>query len=68
LKRMGRTNRRYPSINKILVWFDDHLWRMDELTCVRIATHRGWVRVELELNKLYWKCINRDWKLASELD
>jgi len=67
LKRMGRTNRRYPSVNKISVWLDDQLWRMDGLTSIWIATHRGWIRVELELNKLYWKYINRGWKLASEV-
>jgi len=66
LKRMGRTNRRYPSVNKISVWLDDHLWRMDGLTSIWIATHRGWIRVELELNKLYWKYINRGWRIASE--
>jgi len=66
LKRMDRTDRRYPSVNKISVWLDDHLWRIDGLTSIRIATHRGWVRVELELNKLYWKYINRGWNIASE--
>ena len=66
LKRMGRTDRRYPSVNKISVWLDDHLWRMDGLTSIRIATHRGWIRVELEPNKLYWKYVNRGWRIASE--
>jgi len=39
---------------------------MDGLTSIRIATHKGWVRVELEPHKLYWKYINRSWELASE--
>jgi len=66
LKRIGRTDRRYSAVNKISIRFDDHLWRTDELTCVWITTHEGWIRVEFELHKLYWKYVNGGWGLASE--
>ncbi len=59
MKRVGRTDRRYPVVNKISIWLDDHLWRKDWLTCIWVTTHRGWIRVELELHKLYWKYVNR---------
>jgi len=31
-----------------------------------IATHRGWIAVELDPHKQYWRYVNRGWKLASE--
>jgi len=66
IKRIDRTGRRYPVVNKVSIWLDAHLWRMDGLTSIRIATHRGWIRVELEPHKLYWKYVSRNWNLASE--
>jgi len=66
LKKRGLAKREYPEVRKVSIWLDDHLWRPDSLTSIRIATHRGWVRVELEPHRQYWRYVNREWKLASE--
>ena len=66
LKRLGLAERDYPEVRRVSIWLDDHLWRLDGYTMVRIATHKGWITVELEPHKQYWKYINRGWKLASE--
>jgi len=39
---------------------------MRGLTSIEIATHRGWVTIELEPHKQYWKYLNSSWRLASE--
>jgi len=36
------------------------------LTLIRIATHKGWIEVNLEGHKHYWKTVNSGWKLASQ--
>ncbi len=66
LKKLGLVEREYPEVRRVSIWLDDHLWRPDDLTSIRIATHKGWVTVELEPHKQYWKYVNRGWKLASE--
>jgi len=42
------------------------LWERRGLTGIEIATHKGWIRAELEPHKQYWKYINSGWKIASE--
>ena len=66
LKKLGLTEREYPEVRRVSIWLDDHLWKPNGYTSIKIATHRGWVTVELEPHKLYWKYINRGWKLVSE--
>ncbi len=66
LKKLGLTERDYPEVKKVSVWLDDHLWKPSGYTSIRIATHKGWVTVEFEPHKQYWRYINRGWKLASE--
>ena len=66
LKRLGLTEREYPEIKKVSIWLDDHLWKPDGLTSIRISTHKGWITVDFELHKQYWKYVNRGWRLASE--
>ncbi len=66
LKKLGLAEREYPEIRRVSIWFDDHLWKPNGLTSIRIATHRRWITVELELHNQYWKYINRGWRLASE--
>ncbi len=66
LKKLGIAKREYPEVRKVSIWLDDHLWKPDGYTFVRIATHKGWVAVELELHKQYWRYVNRGWRLASE--
>jgi len=66
LKKLGLTGRKYPEVRKVSIWLDDHLWKPNGLTSIRIATHKGWVTAEIEPHKQYWKYINRGWRLASE--
>jgi len=66
LKRLGLVEREYPEVKRVSIWLDDHLWKSSGLTSIKIATHKGWITVEFEPHKQYWKYINRGWKLASE--
>jgi len=66
LKKFGLAEKDYPEVKKVSIWLDDHLWKPSGLTSMRIATHKGWVTVEFEPHKQYWKYINRRWRLASE--
>ena len=66
LKKLGLAEREYPEIKRVSIWFDDHLWKPSGLTSIKIATHRGWITVEFEPHKQYWKYINRGWRFASE--
>ena len=66
LKKLGLVERDYPEIKRVSIWLDDHLWRPNGLTSIRIATHKGWVIIGVEPHKQYWKYINRGWRLAGE--
>jgi len=66
LKRLGLAEREYPDVKKVSIWLDDHLWKPIGYTSIRIDTHKGWVTVEFEPHKHYWKYVNRGWKLSSE--
>jgi len=66
LRRMGRARKAYPEVRSVSIWLDDHLWRAEGLTSISMATHRGRVRVSIELNKHFLRYVNRGWRLASE--
>jgi len=66
LKKKGLAKRDYPEVRKVSIWLDDHLWRVRSLTSIEMATHRGWIAVELEPHKQSWKYVNGGWGLASE--
>jgi len=66
LREEGRARKELPEVRRVTIWLDDHLWRLDGVTSIKISTHKGWIPVELELHKQYCKYINRGWKLASE--
>jgi len=63
---MGRARKAYPEVRSVSIWLDDHLWSAEGLTLVSLATHRGRVRVSIELNRHYLRYVNRGWRLASE--
>jgi len=65
LKKLGLAEGDYPEVRRVSIWLDDHLWKPNGYTSIKIATHRGWVTVEFEPHKQYWKYINRGWKLTS---
>ena len=66
LKKLGLTEREYPEVRRVSIWLDDHLWRPNGLTSIKIATHKGWITIEFEPYKQYWRYVNRGWRLASE--
>jgi len=67
-----------PEVRNVSVWLDDHTWKIRdevkvkaenrELTYfhkVEIATHRGWISIELEVTRQFYKLIARGFKPAS---
>ena len=66
LREEGRVRSKLPEVRRVSIWLDDHLWRPDGLTSIRISTHRGRVKVELEPTVQYWMYVNGGWKLTSE--
>jgi IS605 OrfB family transposase len=66
MKKMGRARKPYPEVRSVSIWLDDHLWRAEGLTSISMATHRGRLRVSIELNKHFLRYVNRGWRLASE--
>jgi len=66
MRKMGRARKAYPEVRGVSIWLDDHLWRAEGLTSVSLATHRGRVRVSLELNRHFLRYVNRSWRLVSE--
>jgi len=66
LKKKGIAKTDVPEVRNVSIWLDDHLWRLDGLTAVQIATHKGWIRVELEPHKLFWRYVNGGWRISTE--
>jgi len=66
LRKMGRARKAYPEVRSVSIWLDDHLWRAEGLTSISLATHRGRLRVSIELNRHFLRYVNRGWRLASE--
>jgi len=66
LKRHGLAEKEYPEVRSITIWLDDYLWRLEGLTAIQIATHKGWIRVELELHKHFWRYVNGEWRISTE--
>ena len=67
LKGKGLARKEYPEVKNISIWLDDHLWRPRGFTAIEVATHEGWIGVELEPRKQYWKYAGGGWRLASEV-
>ena len=66
LKKLGLAERDYPEVRRISIWLDDHLWKPNGYTSIRITTHRGWITIEFEPHKQYWRYVNRGWRLVNE--
>ncbi|ADL19137.1 Third ORF in transposon ISC1913 [Acidilobus saccharovorans 345-15] len=65
LKRRGRAYTDRPSVRRVTVHLDDHLWRfsLDEIS---IATKGGKVRISPTFHKLFWRYYNGGWRIAGE--
>ncbi len=66
LRKRGRAYTEKPVVRKVSIWLDDHLWKPLGYTAIRIATHRGWIVIELQLHKLYWRYVNSGWRLRTQ--
>ena len=66
LKKLVLAGRDYPEVKRVSIWLDDHLWKPSGHTSIRIATHKGWITVDFEPYKQYWRYLNKGWKLSSE--
>jgi len=66
LREEGRARKELPEVRRITIWLDDHLWKLEGYTSIMIATHKGWIPVELEPHKQYWRYVNRGWRISSE--
>ncbi len=63
-KKLAKSNE--PIVNKTTVWLDDHLWKPLGYATIKVATHKGWMVIELQPHKLYWKYVNSGWKLRTQ--
>jgi len=66
LKKRDRAYTEKPIVKKVSIWLDDHLWKPLGFTAIKIATHRGWIVIELQPHKLYWKYVNSGWRLRTQ--
>ena len=67
LKRKGLTYTEKPEIRKVTLWLDDHLWKLNGYSEVKIATHKGWLTLGIRPHKLSWKYMNNsEWNLSGE--
>jgi len=66
LRKLGIAEKEYPEVKNITIWLDDHLWKLNSLTSINIATHKEWIAIDIEPHKQFWKYVNRGWVLSSE--
>ena len=66
LRKRGLAKSEKLEVKKVSIWLDDHLWRVKNLMNIEIATHNGWVTIELEPHKQYWRYINSGWVLRTQ--
>jgi len=65
-KGRGRACTERPEVRRVSIWLDDHLWKREGYTAVRVATKRGWVAIGLRPHKQFWRYANGGWRLRSE--
>ena len=61
-KELAKTDK--PLVKRWSVGCDNQLWKLT-LEGVRIATHKGWINIPLQLHKQFWKYYNSEWILRS---
>jgi len=65
LKRRGRAHTEKPSVRRVTVHLDDHLWKFG-LDRISIAVKRGRVFISPTSPKIFWEYYNKGWLIASE--
>ena len=64
LKRRGRAHTERPSVRRVTVHLDDHLWRfsLDEIS---ISAKRSRILISPTFPKIFWRYYNKGWSIAS---
>jgi len=65
VKKKGRAYTNKPSVRKITVHLDDHLWKFS-LDTISISTKKGRVFISPIFPKIFWEYYNKGWRIASE--
>ncbi|ADV65434.1 RNA-guided endonuclease InsQ/TnpB family protein [Desulfurococcus mucosus] len=67
LKCKGKAKTGGPEVRKVSIWLDDHLWKSEGYTAIKVATHRGWIMIPLWPTKLFWRYVNSGWRLRTQI-
>jgi putative transposase len=65
LKKRGRAYTEKPSVRRVTVHLDDHLWKFS-LDKISISTKKGRVFISPAFPKVFWRYYNKGWLIASE--
>ena len=64
LKKRGRSCTEKPSVRRVTIHLDDHLWKFN-LDRISISTKRR-VFISPTFPKIFWRYYNKGWLIASE--
>jgi putative transposase len=65
LKKRGKSYTEKPSVRKVTVHLDDHLWKFN-LDRISISTMQGRILISPTFPKIFWRYYNKGWLIASE--
>ncbi|QPG51263.1 IS200/IS605 family element transposase accessory protein TnpB [Saccharolobus solfataricus] len=65
LKKRGRSYTDTPSVRRVTIHLDDHLWKFN-LDRISISTKRSRVFISPTFPKIFWRYYNKGWRIASE--
>jgi len=65
LKRRGRAYTEKPSVRRVTIHLDDHLWKFS-LDKISISSKRSRVFISPIFPKIFWRYYNKGWLIASE--
>ncbi|ACP49410.1 transposase, IS605 OrfB family [Sulfolobus islandicus Y.N.15.51] len=65
LKKRGRSYTEKPSVRRVTIHLDDHLWKFN-LDRISISTKRSRVFISPTFPKIFWRYYNKGWRIASE--
>ena len=65
LKKRGKSYTEKPSVRRVTIHLDDHLWKFS-LDTISISTKRSRVFISPTFPKIFWRYYNKGWLIASE--
>ncbi|WP_187146877.1 RNA-guided endonuclease InsQ/TnpB family protein [Saccharolobus islandicus] len=65
LKKRGRSYTEKPSVRRVTIHLDDHLWKFS-LDTISISTKRSRILISPTFPKIFWRYYNKGWRIASE--